>query len=662
MRGAVLSTIVLLLSATATAQTPAAAVARVELAPGKIDAEVGQTLTFTAAAFDENGKRLDVKATAWFAVPFDSAAATDENGSVTFFLPGEIKVGAIVGGKPALASVTVKPQAVARLDIDAVKAPIAVGAAIMLRAVARTSNGDPRADARIDWTSDTPSTATVDAAGLVTGIAPGKARFTATSGKARASFDATIIDNPIRVLSVSPRSAQARTGDVVHFSTATSGAAAGAPSLPTIRWSVAASGAAIEPDGAFVAERPGTYTVTASAGDRSAAASVVVSPRGVERPLEVVGRTPLEEFQTTEEWIVGSHAYVASLGGRVWVYDISNPASPVITDSIAFDARLVNDVSTTADGKIAVVTREGASNRKNGIVFLDTSLPAHPKVLSEYTATVTGGVHSAFIDGHWVYLTDDATGSLRVIDFEDPRSAKEIARWQLESPMARPITLPEGQTVMAGRYLHDVYAKDGFLYMGYWRDGLVVLDIGNGMKGGSPANPKFVSQLRFNYLDLYGPGWVAGAHAVFRYKNYVFIGDEVFPAHFDIQSRDRIPVQGIVHVVDVTDIEHPRPVAQYAVPEAGSHNMWVADDVMVLGYYNGGGRVVDVSGELRGDLYRQGREIARLWTGDPKGWRPNLPFTWGAQPANGLIYFNDINSGIWITRLPAVKPQTPGKQ
>ena len=480
--------------------------------------------------------------------------------------------------------------------------------------------------------------------------------------KARASIDATIIDNPIRALSVSPRSAQGRTGDVVHFSAAATGATAGGPPLPTIRWSVAGYGAAIEPDGAFVAERPGTYTVTASAGDRSAVASVVVSPRDVERPLEIVGRTPLEDFQTSEDWIVGNYAYVASIGGRIWVYDISNPAAPVKTDSIAFDARLVNDVSTTADGKIAVVTREGASNRKNGIVFLDTSLPAHPKVLSEYTSTVTGGVHSAFIDGHFVYLTDDATGSLRVIDFEDPRSPKEIARWQIENPLAKSITLPEGETLMAGRYLHDVYAKDGFLYMGYWRDGLVVLDIGNGIKGGSPANPKFVSQLRFNYLDLYGPGWLAGAHAVFRYKNYVFIGDEVFPARFDIQSRDRIPVQGIVHIVDVTDIEHPRRVAQYAVPEAGSHNMWVTDDVMVVGYYNGGGRVVDVSGELRGDLYRQGREIARLWTGDPKGWRPNLPFTWGAQPANGLIYFNDINSGIWITRLPALKPKTSGSQ
>ena len=91
------------------------------------------------------------------------------------------------------------------------------------------------------------------------------------------------------------------------------------------------------------------------------------------------------------------------------------------------------------------------------------------------------------------------------------------------------------------------------------------------------------------------------------------------------------------------------------VPEAGAHNMWVEDDIMYMGYYNGGGRVVDVSGELRGNLYRQGREIARLWTGDPKGWRPNLPFTWGAQPYKGLIYFNDINSGIWIARLAGAR-------
>ena len=87
--------------------------------------------------------------------------------------------------------------------------------------------------------------------------------------------------------------------------------------------------------------------------------------------------------------------------------------------------------------------------------------------------------------------------------------------------------------------------------------------------------------------------------------------------------------------------------------------MWVENDVMYMGYYDGGGRVVDVSGELRGNLYRQGREMVRLWTGSPDGYRPNLPFAWGAQPHNGLVYFNDINTGIWVTRIVDPRDRAP---
>jgi hypothetical protein len=261
-------------------------------------------------------------------------------------------------------------------------------------------------------------------------------------------------------------------------------------------------------------------------------------------------------------------------------------------------------------------------------------------------------VHSAFIDGHYIYLTDDATGSLRVIDFKDVKNPKEVARWQVES--RRPKTEGNGSAPVQfseGRYLHDVQVKDGLAYLAYWRDGLIILDVGAGLKGGSPENPKFVSQVRFNYNELYGDGWMAGAHEVYRYKNYVFVGDEVFPEFFQIYGRERIPARGVLHVVDVSDILNPRNVAEYEVPEGGAHNIWVKDDVLVMGFYGGGGRVLDVSGELRGDLYRQGREIARLWTGDPQGFRPNIPFTWGARQHGDYIFFNDINSGIWITKL-----------
>src|SRR5215831_19502022 len=95
----------LTLIGTASAQTPAKP-DRVQIAPARAEAEVGQTLKFTATAFDAEQHQLDLTPTAWFASPFDSAAAV-EPGTVTFYLPGIIRVGAIVGGKPGFATITV---------------------------------------------------------------------------------------------------------------------------------------------------------------------------------------------------------------------------------------------------------------------------------------------------------------------------------------------------------------------------------------------------------------------------------------------------------------------------------------------------------------------------------------------------------------------------
>jgi hypothetical protein len=635
---------------------PAVQPQRVEVSPAVSDALVGQTLAFSATAFDSAGGRIDASPSAWFASPFDSAGA-GQDGRVTFFMPGVITVGALINGKTGFATISVKRRAPASVEIEPLRGPARVGDRIALRARATMASGDPLTDIEWAWQSDAPAVVSVDGAGVITGLAAGTAVVRATADGVSGSIPVRVVTGSVQRVTVKPVSTSVRTGDIVRFAATT--AASGSPA-PIVRWSTSGEGASIDAEGVFVAERPGNYVVTASSGDRAAVASVVVRPRNVQRALEVVGRAPVEEFQVLEQWIVGNHAYVTSaLAGRLWVYDISNPAAPVKVDSLAFDARIINDISTSSDGRVAVLTREGASSRKNGLVFLDTTDPAHPRVASEYTETITGGVHSAFVDGHHVYATDDATGSLRVIDFSDVKAPREVGRWAPDRDVQM-FKMPDGDVMAGGLMLHDVQVKDGLLYAAWWRDGLIVLDVGNGIKGGSPEKPVFVSQLHFNYYERYGSGWVAGAHAVFRHRNYVFVGDEVFPARYNLASRDRIPVKGIVHVVDVSDIQRPHVVATYEVPEGGAHNMWVEDDVMYLGYYNAGARVVDVSGELRGELYRQGREIARLWTGDPKGWRPNLPFCWGAQPHKGLIYFNDINSGIWITRLSPA-PEAPSK-
>jgi plastocyanin len=644
------------------ASTTSVAPASVEISPKTLDVHVGEKVKFSAVAKDAAGNSIDEKPSAWFAAPFDLAGA-DESGEVAFHAPGVVTVGAVIAGKTGYATVNVGNPKIASLEIEPPAYPIVAGSVEKLAVTARTSNGDPRSDAVIKWTSEKPAVASVDAAGLVTGITPGSVTIKATSEGASGKVSFEVVRDAVRKLTIKPASADARTGDVVHFSATAIDGSGGRLKDPPLRWSISGSGATIYPDGGFVAEKAGTYVVMASSGQHNGAASVVVRPRNVARDVEVVAHVPMPDLQMSEEWIIGHHAYLATVADKVFVYDIADPANPKLLDTLKVDARIINDISTTPDEKIGVFTREGASNRKNGIVFLDTSDASHLKVLSEYTATVTGGVHSAYVDGHYVYLTDDATGSLRVIDFQDVKHPQEVARWEAQNPTIVSINTAHG-SMTSGRYLHDLQVKDGLAYLAYWRDGLIILDVGNGMAGGSPENPKLVSQYRFNHYELYGDGWLAGTHSVFRYKNYLFVGDEVFPAIFDIDDKDRIPVRAICHVMDVSDIKHPREVAQYEVPEGGSHNFWAANDMLYEGYYSGGARVLDISGELRGDLYRQGREIARFWTGDAKGFRPNLPFTWGGQPCsvtcdspllNSLMYFNDIHSGLWITKLGAAK-------
>ena len=445
----------LIFSGSAISQQPTPGpVATVEVKASAAEAEVGQQVKLTVQAKDAAGNIVKGEPSTYFAGPFD-AAKVDDYGNVKLVAPGEVIVGAIFegngGNKFGITKIMVKPPAVKTIEITPVKSQLIVGASWQLNATARITSGDPRTGVPIKWISDTPAVATVDAAGVVTAVAPGAANIKATSGSATGSTAISVVKNTLRSLAIEPKSSTARTGDVVHLTARSSPEGSFAT-----RWSVSGNGATIDSDGGFVPEQPGTYIVTASSGNLSANTSIVVTPRNLERELTLVARVPIKEFQGAEQWIIGNYAYYSTISDRFLVYDVSDPAHPKLTDTVNVDARLVNDISTTADGKILVISREGASNRKNGIAFYDTSDPAHPKLISEYTATVTGGVHSAFVDGHYVYLTDDATGSMRVIDFADAKNPKEVGRWQTESEIFSTVPSKQGDSI-AGRYLHDLY-------------------------------------------------------------------------------------------------------------------------------------------------------------------------------------------------------------
>jgi hypothetical protein len=638
---------------------PAIEIARVEVSPAQAELQVGQTLQMAAKVLDSKGTPVPNARVIWFG---GGDGSVDSTGLVRGGFRGYVNVVAMAiapGSKRVTEQVRVRvtPAPAARLQLSTTALKLAVGSHYSLSGVPMSAESDIRYDA-VTFASDKPTIVTITPDGRLQAVRPGTAIVTGTAGAAKATVAVEVVAVTPASLVVTPATTSTRTGDVVRFSATAKDRAGNPIEGLTPRWSVSAGGqlgiAQIDGDGAFVAEEQGSYTVSASIGNLTADATVIASPRHVARGIEVVGRVPIPE-RGGEVWPHpgGQCVYYSTISDRVYAIDVTDPAKPRIVDSMKIDARIINDVMTTEDGKYGVFSREGASNRKNGIAIFDASDPCHPKVISDYNATVTGGVHSSYVYQGHVYLTDDATGSMRVISIKDPYNPREVGRWQTSQSEA-------------GRYVHDIDVRGGLAYLSYWNDGLIILDIGNGIRGGSPEKPVQVSQLKYdlNHLyrridDMYGLG-ARGTHTSWRHKNYIFIADEVYAAKAAKGHQNGNDLTwGRLQVVDVSDITKPKIVAWYEPTDGGVHNVWAEGDSLYIGSYQGGGRVLDISGELKGDLLRQGREIAWLFTADSAGSRPRATFTWGAAVKDGLIYFNDINTGLWITRLEKKERPVP---
>jgi hypothetical protein len=159
-----------------------------------------------------------------------------------------------------------------------------------------------------------------------------------------------------------------------------------------------------------------------------------------------------------------------------------------------------------------------------------------------------------------------------------------------------------------------------------------------------------------------GPGFIRGTHTAWRHGKYVFIADEVFPAAPVKGAKDASAFRayGRLQVIDVDDIFKPKAVAWYEPEYGGVHNVWVAGDTLYMGAYNAGFRAFDISGELRGDLRAQGREMVHVHTADLSGRVQNSAMTWGVVVRDGLAYVNDTFNGLWIIRMePKRETLTP---
>ncbi|WP_251965076.1 Ig-like domain-containing protein [Salinibacter ruber] len=622
-----------------------------EIEPASPTLQVGQSQQLEAFYVNADGERMRDTTVVFYAR--SDAAPTSRAGEVTAEAPGTHEIIALrpaTGSQDRIVqrvSVTVAQAPVGEVAFAEAPAQVYAGTQMPLVAEARTADGQVRDDVAVQMESSNPEVATVDRLHRIDSQAPGRVTITARAEGHEATTTVEVLQNPVASLTLSGGADSARTGDVLDFAATARTEAGTAVGDAPIRYAVRtdhteeiAPGATAEigSDGRFVAEDAGQYTVVATSGGHTATHTVSVTPRGLEGAIEVVGRGRVSNVHTSDLWVWEApdgrdYAITGTWGGdgEAYFWDVTDPSDITPVDTVTVDARTVNDVKVSDDGRTCIISREGASDRKNGMVILDCSDPTDVSIVTEYTNRLTGGVHNLFIYEDHVYALSNGR-RYEIINIEDRANPTRVTDFELETP---------------GHSIHDVWVDDGIAYSSNWDDGVVMVDVGNGVKGGSPSNPVEIGRY------AYPSGW---NHAAFPYddaetgKDWVVAGDEAFPNGLNTENEPTIPA-GWLHFVDVTDPETPSEEARYRVPEAGSHNFWVDGDTLYVAYYNAGLRVVDLSGDLKGNLYEQGREIAHFKSHDPEGRIPNAAMAWGPQPYKGHVFFSDWNSGLWAVEL-----------
>ncbi len=141
---------------------------------------VGTTVQLQARTLAANGTLLSGRTITW-ASSAPAVATVSGAGLVTAVAPGTAMVTATSEGQSASVEVTVIPPPVATVEVTPNFANLEVGETATLQATLRDAQGNVLTGREVAWASGAPLVATVDADGLVIGVAPGDASVTATS-------------------------------------------------------------------------------------------------------------------------------------------------------------------------------------------------------------------------------------------------------------------------------------------------------------------------------------------------------------------------------------------------------------------------------------------------------------------------------------------------
>jgi hypothetical protein len=521
-----------------------------------------------------------------------------------------------------------------------------VGATVPHSARLRDAAGAERRDLPVQWASSDPNIASVNQFGVMTAVRPGSVTVRATSGSLSAERRYVVEPNPVKSLTLSITADQVKTGDVVEVSAmAFDGNGYKVPNVPFLYTFTAAvedsavgqlAPAELDQKGRFVAQKAGDYQIIAVAPGLVAHRTIRVSNRDATETARLVSRVSLPASSLSDLYAWRGRdgrdlALTCSTGarGQLVSYELSDAGLKAL-DTASVDAMGVTDCVVDAESGVAAVVRDNPNGRSS-ITLFDVSDPRAMKALGTMDDGL-GAISGIAISRRFVYAVSDAR-RLDVISIEDPNRPRRAGMLDLGDRSGTPGSVTPT----------DVSVTDGIAYVALGRLGMAMVDVGNGKFGGSAAKPTRVGGFHAPF---------SSTHAAYGYRSrtgkwYAIMSEDLGSSPDGQGALASQP--GFARIIDFTDPTRPEEIARYEVPEAGVQDLWVEGERLYVAAQSGGVRVVDISADLKGNLYHQGREVARYLPADGAP-APNVV---AVQPVRGGVLAGDRSSGVWLVRLSA---------
>ena len=296
--------------------------------PAELRLEVGESGSLHANITDAAGDPVDDARAVFLSLAARSVSVSSD-GVVSAIRSGSHTILVRVPRGPAEGGGEETPPLEARVRVVVPKPAIATvvfvdpperfyeGTTVRLELAVTDATEASRED-DVQLSSSDPAIAEVGRFGRLKLLAAGSATITArvegaVGAAATPRLSIEVAPNPTTSLRLTASTTEARTGDVIHFEAtpldASGDAVEGAPveyafSARTAEHERGEPGSGlVAPDGRFVADLPGEYTVMAISGTHHTQLQVSIRPRDAKREIELVGQGRVSDRGTSDLWV-----------------------------------------------------------------------------------------------------------------------------------------------------------------------------------------------------------------------------------------------------------------------------------------------------------------------------------------------------------------------